>query len=143
MQFCLEAICHACFRSYPLCFCWEAISHTTLLGGFFVSLYPMHICFKIISLAFLLGSHITCNFVLGLYPMQLCCEPVSHADLFKGDGGWDVAQLVGASDCHAAGADSIPWCGKGFSSQSAFSADSLLVLYTPVCNCMHYHLCTR
>ena len=38
----------------------------------------------------------------------------------------DVAQLVRASDRHAADAGSIPRCGKGFFSQSQFSVQTLL-----------------
>ena len=57
--------------------------------------------------------------------------------------GWDVVQLVRASDRHAADAGSIPRCGKGFFSQSTFSADSLTVSITLVRNRMHLHLCAR
>ena len=40
--------------------------------------------------------------------------------------GGDVAQLVEASDRHAADAGSIPRCGKGFFSQSQLSVQTLL-----------------
>ena len=40
--------------------------------------------------------------------------------------GGDVAQLVRASDRHAADAGSIPLCGKGFFSQSQLSVQILL-----------------
>ena len=40
--------------------------------------------------------------------------------------GGDVAQLVRASDRHAAEAGSIPRCGKGFFSQSQLSVQTLL-----------------
>ena len=38
----------------------------------------------------------------------------------------DVAQLVRASDRHAADAGSIPWCGKGFFFKSQLSVQTLL-----------------
>ena len=58
--------------------------------------------------------------------------------------GGDVAQLVRASDRHTADAVSIPRCGKGFFSQSQLSMQTVLRRpYTPVCNRMHLHLCTR
>ena len=41
-------------------------------------------------------------------------------------GGGDAAQLVRASDRHAADAGSIPRCGKGFFSQSQLSVQTLL-----------------
>ena len=54
------------------------------------------------------------------------------------DQGWDVAQLVKASDRHAADAGSIPRRGKGFSSQSQLSVQTLFRCpYTHVRNCMH------
>ena len=49
-----------------------------------------------------------------------------------------------ASDRHADDAGSIPRCGKGFFSQSTFSADSLTcVRNSPVCNHVHQHLCAH
>ena len=40
-------------------------------------------------------------------------------------GEWDVTQLVKALDRHAANAGSIPRCGKGFSSLSQLSVQTL------------------
>ena len=40
--------------------------------------------------------------------------------------GWDVAQLVTASDRHATDVGSIPRCGKGFFSKSQLSVQTLL-----------------
>ena len=60
--------------------------------------------------------------------------------------GWDgdIAQLVRASDHHAADAGLIPPCSKGFFSQSQRSVYTLLRCpYAPVCNRMHQHLCAR
>ena len=52
--------------------------------------------------------------------------------------GGDVAQLVRASDRHAADAGSIPPCSKGFFSQGQLSVQTLLRCpYTPVCSRMH------
>ena len=52
--------------------------------------------------------------------------------------GGDVAQLVRASDRHAADAGSIPLCGKGFFSQSQLSVQTLSrVSVHPVRNRMH------
>ena len=46
--------------------------------------------------------------------------------------GWDIPQLVRASDRHAADAGSIPRCGKEFFSQSQRSVQTLLrCSYTP------------
>ena len=46
--------------------------------------------------------------------------------------GGDVAQLLRASDRHAADAGSIPRCAEGFFlPESAFSADSLTCVPTP------------
>ena len=46
--------------------------------------------------------------------------------------GGDVAQLVRASDRHAADAGSIPRCGQGiFLPESTFSADSLTMSIHP------------
>ena len=51
---------------------------------------------------------------------------------------WNVAQLVRAMDRHYIDAGLIPWCGKGFFSQSQLSVQTLLqCLYTPMCNRMH------
>ena len=48
--------------------------------------------------------------------------------------GGDVAQLVRASDHHAADKGSIPWCCKGFFFPgSIFSADSFTCVRTPLC----------
>ena len=58
--------------------------------------------------------------------------------------GGNAAQLVRASNHHAADAGSIPRCGKGFFSQSQLSVQTLLRCpYTPVCNRMLLHLCAR
>ena len=58
--------------------------------------------------------------------------------------GGDVVQLFRALDCHAADAGLIPWCGKGFFSQSQLSVQTLswcpytprvqLYALTPVCS---------
>ena len=45
--------------------------------------------------------------------------------------GWGCSSVGRASDRHVANAGSIPRCGKGFFSQSAFSADSLTVFVHP------------
>ena len=53
------------------------------------------------------------------------------------NSGWDVAQLVRASDRHAADTGSIPRCGTGFSSQSQLSMQTFFRCpYTSVCNRM-------
>ena len=39
--------------------------------------------------------------------------------------GWGCSTVVRASDRHAADAGSIPWCGKGFFSQSRLSVQTL------------------
>ena len=52
--------------------------------------------------------------------------------------------MVEHRTCHAAVASSISRCGKGFSSQSHLSVQTLFTCpHTPVCNPMHYHLCTH
>ena len=62
----------------------------------------------------------------------------------KGTRGGGVAQLVRASDRHAADAGSIPRCGKGFFSQSQLSVQTFLWCpYTPARNRVHLHLCAR
>ena len=43
--------------------------------------------------------------------------------------GWDVVQWVKASDRHAADAGSNPRCGKGFSSQSHLSVQTLFSMF--------------
>ena len=51
--------------------------------------------------------------------------------MYEGGAGGDVAQLVRASDRHAADAGSIPQCGKGFFlPESTFSTDSLTCVRT-------------
>ena len=56
---------------------------------------------------------------------------------------WGWSSIGRASDQHAADADSIPWCSKGFFSWSQLSVQSLLQCpYTPMCIRMHLHLCT-
>ena len=58
--------------------------------------------------------------------------------------GWGGSSVGKASDWHIADAGSIPQSGKGFFSQSRLSVQTLLrCLYTPLCNCMHLHLCAR
>ena len=47
------------------------------------------------------------------------------------------------SDRHAADAGSIPWCGKIFFSQSAFSADSLTCVRTPPCAIACTNICAH
>ena len=49
----------------------------------------------------------------------------------------DVAQLVRASDRHAADAGSIPRCGKGFFSQSQLSVHTLLRVSVHPCVQLH------
>ena len=53
--------------------------------------------------------------------------------------GRDVAQLVRAWDHHAADTGSIPWCSKGFSSQSQLSVQTLSVSIDP---CVRLHALT-
>ena len=53
--------------------------------------------------------------------------------------GWDVAQLVRASDRHAADAGSIPRCGKGFSSPSQLSVQTLFLVPVPLPVCKRMH----
>ena len=51
--------------------------------------------------------------------------------------GQGCSSVSTASDRNAAGAGSIPQCGKGFLSQSQLSVQTLLRCpYTPVCNCI-------
>ena len=58
--------------------------------------------------------------------------------------GWGVAQLVRASDRHAADAGSIPRCGKGFfPPESTFSADSLTVPVHPPCAIACINICAH
>ena len=58
--------------------------------------------------------------------------------------GIGCTQLVRASERHSANARSIPRCGEGFFSQSQLSVQTLLRCpYTPVCNRLHFHQCTR
>ena len=75
-----------------------------------------------------------------------CCLVVirRHTKTQSGGGGeswdrWMGRGSVGrASDRHAADASSIPRCGKGFSSRSQLSVQTLFWCpYTPVCNRMH------
>ena len=69
-------------------------------------------------------SHKSVQILFPLAPL------VSHER--AGIRGWDVAQLVRASDRHAADAGSILRCGKGFSSQSQLSVQTLCRCpYTP------------
>ena len=56
----------------------------------------------------------------------------------------DVAQLVRASDRHAADAGSIPRCGKGSYSQSQLSVQTLLRCpYTPACAIACIYICAH
>ena len=58
--------------------------------------------------------------------------------------GWGCSSVSRASDWHDTDTGSIPRCGKGFSSQSQLSAQTLLRCpYTPVCGRMHSLLCAR
>ena len=90
-----------------------------------------------------LSSHLTPHF-LHAVSRGACVHrfgPVVRRWVFKNGGsdwGGGVAQLVRASDRHAADSGSIPRCGMGFSSQSQFSVQTLFrCLYNPVCNRMH------
>ena len=62
-----------------------------------------------------------------------------HASLW----GWNVAQLVRASDRHAAGAGSIPRCGKGFFSQSQLSVQTLLRCSYTLCAIACIYICAH
>ena len=55
----------------------------------------------------------------------------------------DVVQLVRASDRHAADAGSIPWCGKGFFSQSQLSVQTLLHVSVHPRLQSHAHICAH
>ena len=57
----------------------------------------------------------------------------------------DVAQLVRASDHHAADAGSIPLCGKGFFSQSQLSVQTLLrvSVHPPPCPIACINICAH
>ena len=68
---------------------------------------------------------------------------VEHSPKILASKGWDVAQLVRASDRHAADAGSIPRCGKEFFSQSTFSADSLTCVRTPTCAITCTNICAH
>ena len=78
-------------------------------------------------------SHKSVQILFPLAPL------VSHER--AGIRGWDVAQLVRASDRHAADAGSIPRCGKGFSSRQLYvnfqCGLSVGVRTPPVCHRMH------
>ena len=68
----------------------------------------------------------------------LACSRRMRKNHQRGWGGGGVAQLVRASDRHAADAGSIPRCGKGCFSQSQLSVQTLLRCpYIPVCNRTH------
>ena len=82
--------------------------------------------------------------------MNHSCHGNSMKMFFTQGCAWKCFPLMGsgcrsvdrASDWHAANTGSIPRCGKGFFSQSQLSVQILLrCLYTPVCNCIHLHLC--
>ena len=51
--------------------------------------------------------------------------------------------MARVSDRPAAGTGSIPWCGKGFFSQSTFSADSLTCVRTPPCANACINICAH
>ena len=57
-------------------------------------------------------------------------------------GDWGCSLVSRASDWHAFDAGWIPWCGKGFFSQSAFSADSLTVS-VHLCVQLHVFTCAH
>ena len=58
--------------------------------------------------------------------------------------GWWCNSVGRASDWPAADAGSMPWCGKGFFSQSQLWVQTLLqCLYTPMCNRMRLCLCAH
>ena len=60
-----------------------------------------------------------------------CCALVKSV-------GWGRSSFGRASCWHAAIAGSIPWCSKGFFSQSQLSVQTLLqCLYNPMCNCIY------
>ena len=80
--------------------------------------------------------------------MILKCEACDGATFVRLYGcearGWDVAQLVRASDRHAADAGSIPRCGKGFFSQSQLSVQTLLrVSVHPQCAIACINICAH
>ena len=78
------------------------------------------------------------------YSLRIICACKGTAHL-----GCIVMHMVANSVCraldwHATDPGSSPWCGKGFFFQSQLSVQTLLrCLYTPVCNCIHEHLCTH
>ena len=81
-----------------------------------------------------------------------CCLRCSQVQLCTGTcvcmcetTGWDVAQLVRASDRHATDAGSIPLLWQGiFLPDSTFSADPLTVsVHHRAQSCMHLHPCVR
>ena len=58
--------------------------------------------------------------------------------------GLGCSSVGKVSDRHAADSGLIPRCGKGFSSQSQLSVQTLsLCPYTQVCNRIHLYLCAR
>ena len=74
------------------------------------------------------------------------CEQMC-LDIFCADYnqlGWWCSSVGRASDWPAADAGSMPWCGKGFFSQSQLWVQTLLqCLYTPMCNRMRLCLCAH
>ena len=75
------------------------------------------------------GSHQSVQILFTLAPL------VSHER--AGILGLEVAQLVRASDRHAADAGSIPRCGKGFSSRQLSVRTLCRCPHPPVCHRMH------
>ena len=72
---------------------------------------------------------------------KILAETELHVHLDQQVG--DVAQLVRASDRHAADAGSIPWVRQGiFFSESTFSADSFGVR-TPPCATICINICAH
>ena len=77
--------------------------------------------------------------------MYVCVVFVCHKNVFKNgypseffEGGGNVAQLVRASDHHAAEAGSIPQCARDFSPTVNFQCRlSYVCPHTPMCNRMH------
>ena len=56
---------------------------------------------------------------------------------------WGYSSVGKASDWHAADAGSTYWGGKGFFSQSAFSADFLTVSVQPACAIAYINICAH
>ena len=63
--------------------------------------------------------------------------------IFGKEVGWGCSSVGRVLDQHAAEVDSIPWCSKGFFSQSTFSADSITVSVHPLCATTCMKICSH